>query len=99
MAWILGASFITEGAIPFAAADPLRVIPSIMAGSAVTGALSMAFGCKLMAPHGGVLVFFIPGVITNLPMYIVSILAGTVVSALLIVMLKPSARPVEVIAQ
>jgi len=60
--------------IGFAAADPLRVIPSIMVGSAVTGALSMAFGC-----------FFIPGVITNLPMYIVSILAGTVVSALLLV--------------
>lgn len=99
VAWILGASFITEGAIPFAAADPLRVIPSIMVGSAVAGALSMAFGCQLMAPHGGVFVFFIPGVITNLPMYIVSILAGTVVSALLLVMLKPSVRPVQAAAQ
>ena len=55
-AWVLGASFITEGAIPFAAADPLRVIPSAMAGGAVTGALSMAFGCTLRAPHGGIFV-------------------------------------------
>ena len=54
--WLLGASFITEGAIPFAAADPLRVIPSSMAGSAVTGALVMAFGNELRAPHGGILV-------------------------------------------
>ncbi len=57
-AWLLGASFITEGAIPFAAADPLRVIPSIMLGSAVTGGLSMAFHVGLRAPHGGIFVFF-----------------------------------------
>ena len=55
-AWLLGASFITEGAIPFAAADPLRVIPSIMAGSAVTGGLAMAFDVALRAPHGGIFV-------------------------------------------
>jgi PTS system fructose-specific IIC component len=96
VAWVLGASFITEGAIPFAAADPFRVIPSIMVGSAVTGALSMAFRCKLMAPHGGIFVFFIPGVITNLPMYILSIVAGTIVSALLIVALKPNLNKAEV---
>lgn len=84
-AWVLGASFITEGAIPFAAADPLRVIPSIMAGSAVTGALSMLFNATLSVPHGGVFVFF---AVTNIPMYLVSIVVGTVVTALLIGTLK-----------
>ncbi|KHD34658.1 FruA [Clostridium acetobutylicum] len=87
-AWALGLSFITEGAIPFAAADPLRVIPSMMAGSAVTGALSMIFGSRLAVPHGGVWVLFIPHVVTNLGGYIISILAGMVVSALLLVALK-----------
>lgn len=86
-AWVLGASFITEGAIPFAAADPLRVIPSIMAGSAITGALSMLFNATLSVPHGGVFVLFAVG---NIPMYIVSILVGTVVTALLIGTLKKS---------
>ncbi|WP_339063922.1 hypothetical protein [Tepidibacillus marianensis] len=85
---ILGISFISEGAIPFAAADPLRVIPSIVAGSAVTGALSMLFGATLRAPHGGVFVLFIPNAVGNLPMYIVSILAGTIVTALLVSVLK-----------
>jgi PTS system fructose-specific IIC component len=84
-AWVLGASFITEGAIPFAAADPLRVIPSIMAGSAVTGALSMLFNCTLSVPHGGLFVFFAA---TNIPLYLVSIAVGTIVTALLIGMLK-----------
>lgn len=80
-AWLLGASFITEGAIPFAAADPLRVIPSIMAGSALTGGLVMAFGCELRAPHGGIWVI---GLISNPFMYLLAIVAGTVVSALLV---------------
>jgi PTS system fructose-specific IIC component len=84
-AWVLGASFITEGAIPFAAGDPLRVIPSIMAGSAITGALSMMFNCTLSVPHGGLFVLF---AIKGIPMYVVSILAGTIVSALLIGFLK-----------
>ncbi len=84
-AWVLGASFITEGAIPFAAADPLRVIPSIMAGSAVTGALSMLFNCTLSVPHGGLFVFFAA---TNIPMYLVSIAVGTVITAMLIGLLK-----------
>lgn len=84
-AWVLGASFITEGAIPFAAADPLRVIPSIMAGSAITGALSMLFNCTLAVPHGGLFVFFAA---TNIPLYLVSIVAGTVVTAILIGLLK-----------
>ena len=68
-AWVLGASFITEGAIPFAAEDPFRVIPSIMVGSAVTGALSALFGIGLHVPHGGIWVMFIPGVVSNLPEY------------------------------
>ncbi|MCR3761466.1 PTS fructose transporter subunit IIC [Clostridium felsineum] len=87
-AWALGLSFITEGAIPFAAADPLRVIPSIMAGSAVTGALSMIFGSTLAVPHGGVWVLFIPHVVKNLGGYIIAIIAGMVVSALLLTVLK-----------
>jgi PTS system fructose-specific IIC component len=90
-AWVLGLSFITEGAIPFAAADPFRVIPSIMAGSAVTAALSMAFGIQLRAPHGGIFVLPIPNVVTDLPLYVLSILVGMVISAVLVSFLK---RPV-----
>jgi len=89
-AYILGASFITEGAIPFAAADPTRVIPSIMAGSAVAGGLSMFFGCTLPAPHGGL---FVLPVVGNAGLYLVSILAGTVVTALMIHLLKQDAVP------
>ena len=66
-AWCMGASFITEGAIPFAAADPLRVIPSIMPGSAVTGGLAMALDVTLRAPHGGIFVLFAVGNIARLP--------------------------------
>lgn len=84
-AWVLGASFITEGAIPFAAADPLRVIPSAMAGGAVTGALSMVFECTLRAPHGGI---FVLPLIGNPVLYLLAILAGTAVSAALIILLK-----------
>jgi PTS system fructose-specific IIC component len=87
-AWVLGASFITEGAIPFAAADPTRVIPSIMVGSAVAGGLSMLFGCTLPAPHGGL---FVLPVVGNAVLYLVSILAGTVVTALMINLLKREA--------
>ncbi|MFI8521432.1 fructose-specific PTS transporter subunit EIIC [Streptomyces sp. NPDC085481] len=89
-AWVLGASFISEGAIPFAAADPLRVIPAAMAGGAVTGALSMAFECTLRAPHGGV--FVIP-LIGNPLLYLLAIAAGTVVSAGLVVLLKGARKP------
>jgi PTS system fructose-specific IIC component len=85
---VLGISFITEGAIPFAASDPLRVIPSMVIGSALTGALSMAFGATLRAPHGGIFVLPIPHAVGNLGMYIVAILAGTVVTGLLISLLK-----------
>ncbi|WP_338699252.1 fructose-specific PTS transporter subunit EIIC [Streptomyces sp. Q6] len=84
-AWVLGASFITEGAIPFAAADPLRVIPASMAGGAVTGALSMAFGCTLRAPHGGI---FVVPLIGNAFLYLIAIAVGVCVSAALVVVLK-----------
>lgn len=87
---VLGISFITEGAIPFAAADPLRVIPAIMAGSAVTGALSMLFGATLRAPHGGIFVLPIPHAVGNLPMYTLAIVIGTVVTAILVNLLKRS---------
>jgi fructose PTS system EIIBC or EIIC component len=83
--WVLGASFITEGAIPFAAADPLRVIPACMVGSAITGALSLLFGATLQAPHGGI---FVIGLIGNWPLYLVAIAIGTVVSAALVIGIK-----------
>ncbi len=92
-AWVLGLSFITEGAIPFAAEDPFRVIPSIMVGSAVTGALSALFGCQLHVPHGGIWVMFIPGVVSNLPLFLLSILIGIVVTAGALFILK---RPIAV---
>jgi PTS system fructose-specific IIC component len=84
-AWLLGASFITEGAIPFAAADPLRVIPSIMAGSALTGALSMAFGATSRAPHGGI---WVVGLIGRPGLYVLAIGAGVLVATGLTVALK-----------
>ncbi|MET3369911.1 UNVERIFIED_CONTAM: PTS system fructose-specific IIC component [Jeotgalibacillus campisalis] len=93
-AWLLGASFISEGAIPFAATDPLRVIPASMVGGALTGALCMATGVTSQAPHGGFFVFFAIG---NLPMFVVAIVAGMVVSALAVIALKRFAvkKPVE----
>jgi PTS system fructose-specific IIC component len=87
-ALVLGISFITEGAIPFAAADPFRVIPSIVIGSAVTGALSMAFKAALHAPHGGIFVLAIPHAVENLGLYALAIAIGTVVTGLLISALK-----------
>jgi len=87
----LGISFITEGAIPFAARDPFAVIPSIMVGSGVAGALSMLFGCQLHVPHGGIFVLPIPNAVDNLGMYIVSLLAGTVVTAAMLYVLKKPA--------
>ena len=85
----MGLAFITEGAIPFAAEDPVRVIPSCAIGAAVAGALSMFFGCTIPAPHGGIFVF---GVVHNWPMYFVALLAGSVVGAVLLGILK---RPVK----
>ncbi|HET7479106.1 MAG TPA: fructose-specific PTS transporter subunit EIIC [Rubrobacteraceae bacterium] len=83
--WVLGASFITEGAIPFAAADPLRVIPACMIGSALTASMSLAFGATLRAPHGGI---FVIGLIGHWPLYLLAIAVGTVVSAVLVVVFK-----------
>lgn len=85
--YIMGASFITEGAIPFAAADPARVIPACVIGSATAGALSMVFKIALPAPHGGL--FLLPVVIGNPLLYFVAILAGAVVTALIVGLLKP----------
>lgn len=83
--FVMGLAFITEGAIPYAAADPLHVLPSCIVGSAVAGALSMAFGCTLMAPHGGIFVFPVVG---NTLMYLVALVVGTVISAVLLGVLK-----------
>ena len=83
--FIMGAGFITEGAIPYAASDPLRVIPACMIGSGIAGGLSMLFRCTLMAPHGGIFVFAVVG---NWPMYLVSLVVGSVVSMLLLGLFK-----------
>ncbi len=93
-AWVMGASFITEGAIPFAAADPIRVIPALMLGSAVTGGLSMAFDATLRAPHGGIFVF---GLVGNWPLYILAIAIGTVVTAVSVIALKQFHRRAETV--
>lgn len=83
--FIMGLSFITEGAIPFAASDPLRVLPACIVGSALAGALSMAFGCTLMAPHGGIFVFLTVG---HPLLYLAALLAGSAVSCVLLGILK-----------
>ena len=88
----LGISFITEGAIPYAAKDPLRVIPALMIGSALTGAIAMVLGCELKVPHGGAFVLPIPNAVTHLGGYIIAILIGTVVTAAGLFFLK---RPLE----
>ena len=86
--FIMGLAFITEGAIPFAASDPLHVLPSCIVGSAAAGAISMAFDCTLMAPHGGIFVFPVVG---NAVMYLVALVVGTVISAVLLGLLKKKA--------
>lgn len=83
--FIMGLAFITEGAIPYAAADPLRVLPSCIIGSAVAGAISMASHCTLMAPHGGIFVFMVVG---NPLMYVLALVVGTIVSTVLLGLLK-----------
>ena len=90
--FVLGLCFISEGAIPFAAKDPMRVIPSCMIGGALTGALSMLFGAKLMAPHGGLFVLLIPNAITPVLMYLVAIAVGTVVTGVSYAFLKSRAQ-------
>ncbi|WP_438352709.1 PTS fructose transporter subunit IIABC [Microbacterium sp. CJ88] len=91
-AWLLGASFISEGAIPFAAADPLRVIPANLLGGAVTGALTMAFAVESRAPHGGIFVFF---AISPIWGFLIALVAGVVVTALVVVGLKRFVAPKE----
>ena len=83
--YVMGLSFITEGAIPFAAQDPLRVIPSCLIGSAIAGGLSMAFGCTLRAPHGGL---FVLPTIGNPVMYLAAVVIGAVVGCLILGILK-----------
>lgn len=83
--YIMGLCFITEGAIPFAAADPVRVIPATALGAAISGALSMLFNCTLMAPHGGIFVFAVVG---NWPMYLLALVAGSVVTMFMLALLK-----------
>ncbi len=90
--FIMGLSFISEGAIPFAAADPLRVLPSCIIGSAIAGVLSMLFNCTLMAPHGGIFVF---PVVQNAFLYLVSLVIGTVVGAVILGLLKRNVKAVS----
>jgi len=87
-ALVLGLCFISEGAIPFAAKDPLRVIPASIAGGALTGALSMYFGCKLMAPHGGLFVMLIPNAINHALLYLLAIVAGSLLTAVVYAVVK-----------
>ena len=95
VASVLGLCFITEGAIPFAAEDPIRVIPSCIAGSAIAGGLSMLFGCTLRAPHGGIFVLAIPNAVGNAGLYIVAIAVGTLITGLLAAQLKRRSPTVE----
>ena len=93
-AMVLGMCFISEGAIPFAAKDPLRVIPASVLGGALTGALSMYFGCKLMAPHGGLFVLLIPNAINHALLYLLAIVAGSLLTGVLYALIKrPEAQP------
>nr|WP_298165502.1 fructose-specific PTS transporter subunit EIIC [uncultured Pseudomonas sp.] len=96
-AGVLGLCFISEGAIPFAAKDPLRVIPASIAGGALTGALSMYFGCKLMAPHGGLFVLLIPNAINHAAMYLLAIVAGSLLTGVVYALIKRG-EAVEVLA-
>ena len=94
-AMVLGLCFISEGAIPFAAKDPLRVIPASVVGGALTGALSMYFGCKLMAPHGGLFVMLIPNAINHALLYLLAIVAGSVLTAVVYAVIKRP-EPVDI---
>ncbi|GFZ61884.1 PTS fructose transporter subunit IIBC [Pseudomonas amygdali pv. eriobotryae] len=94
-AFVLGLCFISEGAIPFAAKDPLRVIPASVVGGALTGALSMYFGCKLMAPHGGLFVMLIPNAINHALLYLLAIIAGSVLTGVVYALIKRP-EPVDI---
>ncbi|KPB72107.1 PTS fructose-like transporter subunit IIB [Pseudomonas cannabina] len=96
-AFVLGLCFISEGAIPFAAKDPLRVIPASIVGGALTGALSMYFGCKLMAPHGGLFVMLIPNAINHALLYLLAIVAGSLLTGVVYALIKrPEPAEMEV---
>jgi PTS system fructose-specific IIC component len=97
-AGVLGLCFISEGAIPFAAKDPLRVIPASIAGGALTGALSMYFGCKLMAPHGGLFVLLIPNAINHALLYLLAIVAGSLLTGVVYALIKKGAALELVVA-
>ncbi|SHK28345.1 PTS fructose-like transporter subunit IIB [Halomonas caseinilytica] len=97
--FVLGLCFITEGAIPFAAKDPLRVIPASMVGGALTGALAMLFGAKLMAPHGGIFVLMIPNAITPVLPYLLAIVAGSLVTGLGYALIKRGDKAMSVAAE
>jgi PTS system fructose-specific IIC component len=88
---VLGLAFVTEGAIPFAARDPFRVIPSLMTGSALAGAISMAAGVELRVPHGGIFVLPIPNAVSHLGAYVIALIAGTLVTTGMLAVLK---RPI-----
>ncbi len=93
-ALVLGLSFITEGAIPFAAKDPFRVIPATVLGSATTGAISMASDVQFLVPHGGIFAALIPGAVTHLVPYLIAIVAGTAVTTIALFFLKRPVAPV-----
>ena len=93
--YVMGASFITEGAIPFAAADPWRVIVSSMGGSLVAGLLTGLFGCQLLAPHGGIFVLATIQPTWSIPLYLLAIVAGSAVSAILLGLLKKNSSNPE----
>lgn len=97
-ALVLGLCFISEGAIPFAARDPMRVLPCCIMGGALTGGLSMVFGAKLMAPHGGLFVLLIPGAIAPVLLYLVAIAAGTLLAGVAYAWLKRAEVPVATVA-
>ena len=90
--YVMGLCFVTEGAIPYAAADPLRVLPSCVAGAAVAGALSMTFGCALRAPHGGIFVF---PVVDHTALYCVALAVGSVLGAVILSLLKKNRTDAE----
>lgn len=99
-ALVLGLCFISEGAIPFAAKDPLRVIPASIAGGALTGALSMYFGCQLAAPHGGLFVLLIPNAMNHALLYLLAIVAGSVVTGVVYALIKrPEAQEVVLVPE
>lgn len=98
-AFVLGLAFVTEGAIPFAARDPLRVIPSLIAGSAIAGAICMVLGVQLKVPHGGIFVLPIPNAVVNLPGFAIALVVGTLVSVAALALVKRPVASAGAVAQ